>query len=68
MIKYDGLWRTMKRRGITQYDSYTYYGINRSILHRLRTNANIETNTVDKLCRILNCDVCDILEYVPDEE
>lgn len=68
MIKYDGLWRTMKRKGITQYDLYTHYSINRSILHRLRTNANIETNTIDKLCRVLNCDVCDILEYVPDEE
>lgn len=36
MIKYDRLWQTMKDKGITQYDLYTTYHINRSQLDRLR--------------------------------
>lgn len=67
MIVYTPLWQTMKKRGITQYDLYTYYGINRSQLDRLRKNKNIETNTIDRLCNILDCSVEDVLEHIPDD-
>ena len=36
MIRYDRLWQTMKKKGITQYTLYTTYNINRSQLNRLR--------------------------------
>ena len=67
MIKYDRLWQTMKNRGITQYDLYTHHGVTNSLLDRLRHNKNIEVNTIDKLCNILNCRVEDIMEHVPDD-
>jgi DNA-binding Xre family transcriptional regulator len=67
MIKYDRLWETMKRRGITQYDLYTHHNINRSVLDRLRKNMNLEVNTIDRLCNILNCRVEDIMEHFPDD-
>ena len=68
MIKYDRLWETMRQRGISQYDLYTHHNINRSQLDRLRHNKNIEVYTIDKLCRILNCRVEDIMEFEPDEQ
>lgn len=67
MIKYDRLWETMKQRGITQYDLYTRHNINRSVLDRLRRNKNLEVNTIDRLCNILNCRVEDIMEHFPDD-
>lgn len=66
MIKYDRLWQTMKKKGITQYDLYTHYNVNRSQLNRLRHNQNVETNTIDKLCNILDCSVEDVMEHIPD--
>lgn len=48
MIKYDRLWQTMKQRGVSQYDLYTHYNVNRSQLNRLRHNENVEVNTIDK--------------------
>ena len=68
MIKYDRLWETMRQRGISQYDLYTHHNINRSQLDRLRHNKNIEVYTIDKLCKILNCRVEDIMEFEPDEQ
>ena len=53
MITYDRLWQTMKQRGVSQYDLYTHYNVNRSQLNRLRHNENVEINTIDKLCNIL---------------
>ncbi|MDY5022952.1 MAG: helix-turn-helix transcriptional regulator [Blautia sp.] len=68
MIKYDRLWETMKKRGITQYDLYTHYNITRSLLDRLRKNENTEIYTLDRLCTILDCNIEDIVEHVPDKD
>lgn len=67
MIVFDKLWKTMHDKGITQYDLYTYHGINRSLLDRLRHNKNVETNTIDRLCEILDCNVYEIMEYKADK-
>lgn len=42
------------------------YGVDNAQLHRLRHNMVIKTVTIDNLCRILNCGVEDIMEYIPD--
>ncbi len=67
MIKYDRLWETMQLRGVTQYDLYTHHNVNRAQLDRLRHNKNVEVNTIDRLCNILQCRVEDIMEHVPDD-
>lgn len=67
MIKYDRLWQTMQERGITQYDLYTRHNVNHSQLDRLRHNKNVEVNTIDKLCNILQCKVENIMEHIPDD-
>lgn len=67
MIKFDRLWKTMKAKGVTQYDLYTHYNVNRSQINRLRNNKNVQVNTIDKLCNILNCNVEDIMEHFADD-
>lgn len=67
MIKYDRLWKTMKEKGMSQYDLYTYYNVNRSQINRLKNNKNVEINTIDKLCNILDCKVEDIMEHFKDD-
>ena len=66
MIKYDRLWKTMEKKGITQYDLYTHHNVNRAQLDRLRKNKNVEVNTIDRLCNILQCSVEEIMEHIPD--
>ena len=43
------------------------YGVDSAQLYRLRKNMVIKTVTIDNLCRILDCRVEDIMEYVPDD-
>ncbi|MGJ0893380.1 helix-turn-helix domain-containing protein [Thomasclavelia ramosa] len=52
------------KRGITQYDLYTTYNVNRSRINRLKHNKNVEINTIDKLCNILHCRVEDIMDIL----
>ncbi|GAA0257222.1 hypothetical protein GCM10008922_16420 [Faecalicatena contorta] len=67
MIKYDKFWETLKSRNLTQYDLYTHYNVNRSLLDKLRNNRNIEIYTIDKLCNILHCNIEDIMTHYEDD-
>ena len=35
-------------------------------LDRLKQTRNVTTNTLDDLCRILGCEIWDVIEYIPD--
>lgn len=61
---FDRLWKTMKERGISQYKLIKEYKISTGQLDRLRKNENVNTYTLDQLCRILNCGLEDIAEYI----
>ncbi len=63
MIVFDRLWSTMKERGVSQYKLIKEYKISTGQLDRLRKNENVNTYTLDQLCRILNCRLEDIAEY-----
>lgn len=67
MINYHKLWRTMERRGVTQYALIKKYGISPGQITRLKRNESVSTHTIDMFCTILNCRVEDIMEYVPPE-
>ncbi len=68
MIIYDRLWATLKVRGISQYKLIKDHGIDKAQLHRLRKNMVVKTLILNNLCRILDCRIEDIMEYVPDQE
>ena len=67
MIKYDPLWRTLKEKGISQYQLIKDYGIDKAQLQRLRQNLVVNTLILNRLCQILNCRIEEIMEYVPDD-
>ena len=68
MIVYDKLWKTMQANGISQYKLIRTYGISTGQLDRLRKNDNVSTYTLNSLCKILDCSLSDIAEYVPDDK
>lgn len=53
MIKYDPLWDTLKKRGISQYSLIKDYGIDKAQLQRLRSNMVVKTMILNRLCTIL---------------
>lgn len=68
MIIFRPLWETMLRKNVTAYMLSKQNGISCSTIHRLRKNMPVSTYTLLKLCKILDCRIEDIVEYVPDEE
>ncbi len=66
MILFNRLWKTMEQQGVSTYMLREKCGIDSKTIRRLRTNENIETKTLDKLCKALNCKLEDIAEYVKE--
>ena len=66
MIIFERLWITMEKRGMSTYQLREQCGIDSQTIRRLRANENVETKTLDKLCRGLSCRLEDIAEYRPD--
>lgn len=66
MIIFERLWITMENRGISTYQLRERCGIDSQTIRRLRANDNVETKTLDKLCRALSCRLEDIAEYKSD--
>lgn len=65
MIVFNRLWKTMEKKGISTYQLREQCGIDSKTIRRLRANENIETKTLDKLCKALSCKLEDIAEYRP---
>lgn len=63
MITYERLWETMKSKGITQYTLIKQYHISPAQITRLKRNESVSTHTIDTFCKILDCNVEDIMEY-----
>lgn len=57
----------MKEKGITQYALIKKYHVSPAQITRLKRNESVSTNTIDNFCRILQCNVSDIMEYIEEE-
>ena len=67
LISYQKLWDMMKSKGITQYALIKTYNISPGQITRLKRNESVSTHTIENFCKILDCDVGDIMQYIPDE-
>ena len=67
MISYDKLWQTMKKKSVTQYTLIKKYNISPAQITRLKRNESVSTHTIEIFCKILNCNVEDIMQYIDDE-
>ena len=67
MISFDNLWKTMKKRGITQYALIKTYNISPAQITRLKRNESVSTHTIEVFCKILECNVEDVMTYIEDD-
>lgn len=66
MIVFNKLWERLAEQGISTYTLREKCDIDSKTVRRLRANENVETKTLNKLCRVLDCRLEDIAEYLPD--
>ena len=66
MISYNKLWKLLIDKGMTKTQLRQLAGFSTATLAKLSKNQNVNTDTLDNICRVLECDISDIIEYVKD--
>ena len=73
MISYKKTFDLLKEKDVSMYKMIKDKVIMPSSLQRMRvgtspTNRGIDGKTIDSLCKYLDCQPGDLMEYVPDQE
>jgi len=68
MISYKPFYETLFKKNITEYQLIFKYGFSSHILHRMKHGETITLKTLDTLCTILDCDISDIICYIPNDQ
>jgi DNA-binding Xre family transcriptional regulator len=66
MISYSPLWDTLKKKNESWYSLEKKYKVSAATLSRLKNNQGVTTKTINDLCKILHCDVSEIMRYEED--
>lgn len=66
MIKYYKLFDMLNRRGLKKTDLIEIAGITSPTIAKLSKGAVITSETIDKICKGLNCQPGDIMEYTEE--
>ena len=67
-IKFEKLYSLMKERGLSTYRIRQENIISQGALTSLKNNKSVTTETINKLCKALNCQPGDIMEYVDEND
>lgn len=66
MISYKPFWNTLKEKNISTYTLINKYNISSATIDRMKKGNGISTMKIDDFCRILKCQVSDIIEYIEE--
>lgn len=67
MISYEPFWKTLQKKKVSTYLLREKYNISPNTLTRMKNNRYLSMRTIEDLCKILDCRVEDIVEYLPEE-
>jgi len=63
MITFDPFWNTLKEKNITVYELLEKRNFSHGTYDSIKKNKNVTLNTIDQLCKILDCQVEDIIKF-----
>jgi putative transcriptional regulator len=65
-VSYKKLFHLMIEKGISSVELQRRAGFSGNILTRLKRNNYVSLESIETICKVLDCKVDDILEFVPD--
>ena len=68
MISYAPFWKTLKEKNISTYVLINKHNISSATIDRMKKGNGISTMKIDDFCKILDCNVSDIIEFIEDKK
>ena len=67
-VQYNKLFKMKKKKKMTNNQLAKQAGISLNIITRLKRDEYIAMQTIEKICIALDCNVDDILEFIPESQ
>lgn len=65
-LSYKKLWKLLIDKDMKKKDLQKLAGISSASITKLGKNENVNTETIEKICIALTCDVSDIMEMIEE--
>lgn len=66
-FSYNKLWKLLIDKNMTKSDLRKAIGISSSTMAKMGKGENVSLDVIDKICKLLDCKVEDIIEHVGEE-
>ena len=66
-INYDKLFFLLKEKNMSNIDLQKQAGFSGNIITRIKRNEYIRLQSIESICKVLDCRVDDVLDFVPDK-
>ena len=66
-VSYKKLWKLLIDKNLKKKDLESLAGVSHYTINKLNKGENVTTDTLGKICKVLECNVEDIMEFIPDE-
>lgn len=67
MLSFDKLEKLLEEKNLNKY-FLRKNGVNSTQLDKMLKTGDCGGKTIDRICKLLNCQPSDIMEYIPDPE
>ncbi len=67
-VSYKKLFHLLIERDMTTVQLQQQAGFSANIITRMKRNGYLSLDTIESICRTMNCGVDDILEFLPEEK
>ncbi|MEY8428521.1 helix-turn-helix transcriptional regulator [Lachnospiraceae bacterium 46-15] len=67
-VSYKKLWKLLIDKDMMKKDLQKEAGISWATLTKMSKGETVSTEVLMKVCKVLHCDVGDIVEFIEDEE
>ena len=67
-VCYKKLWKMLIDKDMIKKDLRLQTGFSTTTMSKLSKDENVSMDVIEKICTVLNCDVGDIMEFVPDKK
>ena len=67
-LSYNKLWKILIDKGMNKVTLRDSIGITSATLAKLSKNERVSMEAIERICKELDCNIGDVVDYVPQEE
>lgn len=66
-ISYNKMWKLLIDKNMKRKDLKEKAEVSQNVMARLSKNQAVTMETMEKICSVLQCDIGDVMEFIPDK-